>query len=115
MQIVKAIESYKPPHIHNTIPGVGSQVEHQECSVDECMSTDERKQHDCDQNTFVHSQKCIKLKHIKVVCKFLQSSFFISFETLISNMRCIWLNCKMLINFNIFVNLGIIFSALLKQ
>ena len=41
----------------------------------ERMSADECKQHDCNQNTFVCSQKCTKLKHIKVFCNFLQSSF----------------------------------------
>ena len=41
----------------------------------ECMSAAERKQCDCDQKTFVHSQKCTKLKHIIVFCNFLQSCF----------------------------------------
>ena len=55
------------------------------------MSAEERKQHNCDQKV----NGCI--------------------FTLISNMRCIWLNCKMVINFIIFVDLAIIFSASLKH
>ena len=91
----------------------------------ERMSADERKQHDCDHKVIARSFKNAhthkvhtKLMHIKVFCNLLQSFaiiFLISFETLISNMRYIWLNCKMLINFNIFVDLAIIFSASLKQ
>ena len=89
------------------------------------MSADEHKQHDCNHKVIARSFKNahvhkihIKLMHIEVFCNLLQSFaiiFLISFETLISNMRYIWLNCKMLINFNIFVDLAIIFSASLKQ
>ena len=88
----------------------------------ERMSADECKQHDCDHKVIARSFKNAhahkihtKLMHIKVFCNLLQSSFWFFFETLISNMRYIWLNCKMLINFNIFVDLAIIFSASLKQ
>ena len=91
----------------------------------EHMSADERKQHDCDHKVIArnfknaHAHKIhTKLMHIEVFCNLLQSFaiiFLISFETLISNVRYIWLNCKMLINFNIFVDLAIIFSASLKQ
>ena len=45
-------------------------------AVGERMSADECKQHDCDHTTFVHSQKCTKLKHIKVFGNFLQSCFW---------------------------------------
>ena len=62
----------------------------------------------------MHSQKYAKLKHIKVLLKlflqFFAIIFLISFEMLVSNIRCIWLNCKMLINLNIFLDLAIIFS-----
>ena len=91
----------------------------------EHMNADERKQHDCDHKVIARSFKNghthkihTKLMHIEVFCNLSQSFaiiFLISFETLISNMRYIWLNCKMLINFNIFVDLAIIFSASLKQ
>ena len=70
----------------------------------ECMSADECKQHDCDHSVIARSFKSAhahkihtKLMHIEVFCNLLQSYaiiFLISFETLISNMRYIWLNCK---------------------
>ena len=86
------------------------------------MSADECKQHDCDHKVIARSFKNAhahkihtKLMHIEVFLQSFAIIFLISFETLISNMRYIWLNCKMLINFNIFVDLAIIFSASLKQ
>ena len=49
---------------------------------DEHMSADKHKHHDCDDKTFVHSQKCTKVKHIKVFA-FFAIVFLISFEILI--------------------------------
>ena len=42
----------------------------------EVMSADECKQHDCDPKTFVCSQKCTKLKHIKVFYNFFCNHLF---------------------------------------
>ena len=90
-------------------PGGALRVEGEHMSADEC------KQHDCNQKSLCAPQNAPNQSTLKFFAIFFAIIFLISFETLISNMRCIWLNCKMLINSNIFVDLAIIFSASLKQ
>ena len=91
----------------------------------EGMSAEGHKKQNCNQKvggcifkSLCTPQKWTKWKHIKVSLEFfcnLCNHLFYSFETLISNMRCIWLNWKMVINFNIFGDLAIIFPASLKH
>ena len=59
-------------------------------AVGEHISTDELKQHDCDQKPLCTPKNGLNWSTLK----FFAIIFFISFEMLISNMRCISLNCK---------------------
>ena len=54
-------------------------------------------------------------EHIKVLWKFFAIIFSISFEKLISNLRCVWPNCKIPIKSNLLVYYAIIFSLSLNH
>ena len=65
-------------------------------------------------NAIIIVKNAFKWAHrnfMKVFCNHL----FVSFEKLISSLRCVWLNCKIPINCNLFVYLAIIFSTSLKH
>ena len=105
------------------VSGVGNSVEHRERRV---SAWAQKSANNMIAIKIAHKPLCrhksalnwTKLKHIKVlfaIFAIFAIICFHSFETLISNMRCIWLNCAILINFKICVYLAIIFSALMKH